>query len=170
VEDRVTDERPAPTIDEATVAHVARLGRLELTAEERELFRAQLGSILESFRRLAELDLDGVDPAVHVGSAAGAMRDDVVVASLPREQALANAPAVAMGLVYQSSAHSIGILYQNAVQAQRNASICAQAATNQGVVQLYSVGTMAGAMATKKLARRTSTADLVALLHLARRR
>jgi Killing trait len=82
---------------------------------------------------------------------------------------LANAPAIAMGLIYQSSAHSISILYQNAVQAQRNAAICAQAATNQGVVQLYSAGTMAGAMAAKKLARRTSVADLVALLHLARR-
>ncbi len=83
---------------------------------------------------------------------------------------LANAPTIAMGLIYQSSAHSIGILYQNAVQAQRNASICAQAATNQGVIQIYSVDTTAGATAVKKLTRRTSTADLVALLHLARRR
>src|SRR5437588_12261639 len=82
---------------------------------------------------------------------------------------LGNASAIAMGLIYQSSAHSISILYQNAVQAQRNAAICSQAATNQGVVQLYSTGTMAGAMAAKKLARRTSAADLVALLHLARR-
>lgn len=83
---------------------------------------------------------------------------------------LANAPTVAMGLIYQSSAHSISILYQNAVQAQRNAAICAQAATNQGVVQVYSVSTMAGAVAAQKLARRTSMADLVTLLQLARRR
>ena len=82
---------------------------------------------------------------------------------------LANAPAIAMGLIYQSSAHSISILYQNAVQAQRNAAICSQAATNQGVVQLYAGGTVAGAMATRKLARRTSSADVVALLHLLRR-
>lgn len=84
---------------------------------------------------------------------------------------LANASTVAMGLIYQSSAHSIGILYQNAVQAQRQASICAQAATNQGVIQLYSAGTMAGAMAAAKLARRgLSSADVAALLQLARRR
>jgi hypothetical protein len=83
---------------------------------------------------------------------------------------LANAPAMAMGLIYQSSAHSLGILYQNAVQQQRNVAICAQAATNQGVVQLYATGSMAGAMATRKLARRLSAADLVALLHLARLR
>src|SRR5262245_1654261 len=79
---------------------------------------------------------------------------------------LANAPAMAMGLVYQSAAHSMGILYQNAVQAQRNAAICGQAATNQGVVQLYSAGTMAGAMATTKLARRAADARMLVLLHL----
>jgi len=79
---------------------------------------------------------------------------------------LANAPAMAMGSVYQSAAHSLSILYQNAVQAQRNAAICGQAATNQGVVQIYSGGTMAGAMATKKLARRAPDARLLLLLHL----
>lgn len=94
----MTDDRPpAPTIDEATVAHVARLSRLELTADERRLFRAQLGSILESFRRLAELDLGDATPAGRVGPAAGALRDDRPVPSLSREQALANAPAVEDG-------------------------------------------------------------------------
>ena len=82
---------------------------------------------------------------------------------------LANAPTVAMGLIYQSSAHSISILYQNAVQAQRSAAICAQAATNQGVIQVYSSGTMAGAMAAKKISQRASNADLVALLRVLRR-
>jgi Killing trait len=66
---------------------------------------------------------------------------------------VAQAPAMAMGMIYQSAAHSIGILYQNATQAQQQASMCAQAATNQGVIQLYSAGTMAGAAATAKLAR-----------------
>ncbi|HYM68347.1 MAG TPA: Asp-tRNA(Asn)/Glu-tRNA(Gln) amidotransferase subunit GatC [bacterium] len=93
------DRSPAPTIDDAAVAHVARLSRLELTAEERQLFRVQLGSILESFRRLAELDLGDVVPTGPgpVDPAAGALRDDRAVPSLPREQALANAPAVENG-------------------------------------------------------------------------
>lgn len=82
---------------------------------------------------------------------------------------LANAPTIAMGTIYQSAAHSIGILYQNAVQAQRQTSICAQAATNQGVIQIYSSGSAAAAAATRKIGRRTSAADLVALLQLARR-
>ena len=71
---------------------------------------------------------------------------------------LASAPAMAMGTIYQSAAHSISILYQNATQAQHMASISAQAATNQGVIQIYSVGSMAGAVAATKLARAPAAA------------
>jgi hypothetical protein len=76
---------------------------------------------------------------------------------------LAAAPAMAMGTIYQSAAHSIGILYQNATLAQRQLSISAQAATNQGVIQLYSSGTMAGAAATRKLAGSDTSDQLLKL-------
>ncbi len=81
---------------------------------------------------------------------------------------LASAPAMAMGTIYQSMAHSIGVLYQNATSAQQNAAICAQASTNMGVIQLYSAGTMAGAAATSKVAQSNSSNDIVTLLLLAR--
>ena len=77
---------------------------------------------------------------------------------------LASAPAMAMSSIYQSSAHSISILFQNTVQAQKLASISAQAATNQGVIQLYSAGTMAGAAATAKVAQSNSPDRTLALL------
>jgi len=79
---------------------------------------------------------------------------------------LAQAPAMAMGAIYQSAAHSIGILYQNATLAQRHGSICAQAATNQGVIQLYSAGTMAGAAAASKVAAGDTPEKLVTMLLL----
>ncbi len=79
---------------------------------------------------------------------------------------LASAPAMAMGSIYQSAAHSIGILYQNSTLAQRHASICAQAATNQGVIQIYSSGTMAGAAAAAKVAGGDTAGKTVALLLL----
>ncbi len=79
---------------------------------------------------------------------------------------LASAPAMAMSTIYQSSAHSISILYQNAVQAQKLGSICGQAATNQGVIQIYSVVTMSGAVATAKLAQ-SDVPDKTLLLLLA---
>ncbi len=77
---------------------------------------------------------------------------------------LANAPAMAMASIYQSLGHSTGILFQNSVQAQKMAAISAQAATNQGVIQIYSVNTMAAAVATNKMARSDSPNTLLTLL------
>lgn len=51
------------------------------------------------------------------------------------------APAMAMGSIYQALAHSTGILFENAANAQQQANIASQAATNQGVMQIYSVDT-----------------------------
>ncbi len=80
-------------IDDRTVAHVARLSRLELTDEERGRFRAQLGSILEHFQSLLALDLSGEPPTAHASEITNVLRDDVVMPCLSREEALANAPA-----------------------------------------------------------------------------
>jgi len=84
-------------IDDRTVAHVARLSRLELSAEERERFRHQLGEILAYVRRIDALDLTGVPPTAHVRPMANVLRDDEVRASLTQEEALANAPEVHQG-------------------------------------------------------------------------
>jgi aspartyl-tRNA(Asn)/glutamyl-tRNA(Gln) amidotransferase subunit C len=84
-------------IDDRTVAHVARLSRLELSPEERAKFREQLGEILAYVRRLEALDLTGVAPTAHVRPMANVLRDDDVRPSLTQEEALANAPAVEQG-------------------------------------------------------------------------
>ena len=55
-----------------------------------------------------------------------------------------------------------------ATLAQQQGAICGQAATNQGVIQIYSVNTMASAAATSKLARSNRANDLLTLLVLAR--
>ena len=51
---------------------------------------------------------------------------------------LANAPELAMSSLYQSYSHSMGLLYQNAVQAQQQLSTIGQAATVLGVLRLLS--------------------------------
>lgn len=84
-------------IDDRTVAHVARLSRLELTPEEQATFRDQLGEILAYVRRLEALDLTGVPATAHVRPMANVLRDDEVRPSLTQEDALANAPAVEQG-------------------------------------------------------------------------
>lgn len=86
-------------IDRAAVDHVARLARLDLSAEEREQMRAELTQILEHAERIQALDLDGVPPTSHSVSIRNAMRPDEVTASLPAEEVLANAPEVEDGRI-----------------------------------------------------------------------
>ena len=62
-------------------------------------------------------------------------------------QVVADAPAMALGNVYQSAAHSTGIMFENAVNAQNQQNILAQASTAQGVMQIYSVDTISDAIA-----------------------
>jgi hypothetical protein len=74
------------------------------------------------------------------------------------------APAMAMGSLYQTMAHSTGILFENAVSAQQQQNTLTQAATNQGVMQIYSVDTTAAAGATEKVAQTGVSDNLTSLL------
>jgi aspartyl-tRNA(Asn)/glutamyl-tRNA(Gln) amidotransferase subunit C len=82
-------------IDREQVRHVARLARLELSEEEVDRMAAELAGVLEHIERIGELDLDDVAPTSHVVAVENALRPDVPRPSLPRERALADAPAVA---------------------------------------------------------------------------
>jgi len=77
---------------------------------------------------------------------------------------LGDAPAMAMGAIYQSLSHSTGILFENAVSSQQQLGIASQAATNQGVIQIYSVDTMATSVATSKIAKSDVPDNMLSLL------
>jgi aspartyl-tRNA(Asn)/glutamyl-tRNA(Gln) amidotransferase subunit C len=81
-------------IDREEVLHVARLARLRLDEEEIEPLARELSAILDHIAHIGELDLEGVEPTTHVVELAGALRADEPRESLPREVALAQAPAV----------------------------------------------------------------------------
>jgi len=55
----------------------------------------ELSAVLDHVARIGELDLDDVVPTSHVVEVAGALRPDEPRPCLPREIALAEAPAVA---------------------------------------------------------------------------
>jgi aspartyl-tRNA(Asn)/glutamyl-tRNA(Gln) amidotransferase subunit C len=84
-------------IDEHIVAHVARLSRLELSAEELQQFRAQLGEIITYIETLNALDLTDVPPTAHVRPSTNVLREDTAGTSLDQQAALANAPAAEDG-------------------------------------------------------------------------
>ncbi len=73
---------------------MARLARLRLSEEEVQLMAGELSAVLEHIARIGELDLESVPPTSHVVDVTGALRPDEPCASLPREVALAQAPAV----------------------------------------------------------------------------
>ncbi len=73
---------------------------------------------------------------------------------------LGDAPAMAMGNLFQVSAQSFGLMMQNAVAAQQQVNITAQAVTTQGVALLYSTG----AMASTKLAQSDVPDNMLSLL------
>jgi aspartyl-tRNA(Asn)/glutamyl-tRNA(Gln) amidotransferase subunit C len=74
------------------VVHVARLARLALTEEELDRFAGQLDAILEAVGKVAELDLEDVEPTLHPLALANVWAEDEPRPSLSVDEALANAP------------------------------------------------------------------------------
>ncbi|WP_164464463.1 MULTISPECIES: RebB family R body protein [unclassified Chryseobacterium] len=64
---------------------------------------------------------------------------------------VAESPAIALSNVYQTAAHSTGIMFENAINAQNQHNILTQAATTQGVTQIYSKDTIADAISIAKI-------------------
>ena len=74
------------------VEHVALLGRLALSEEEKERFRAQLSSILEYADRINQLDTGKVEPTYHVLPLQNVSRPDRRGKTLTQAEVLQNAP------------------------------------------------------------------------------
>ncbi len=74
------------------------------------------------------------------------------------------APAMAMGAIFQTMAHSTGILFENAVSAAQQQNTLSLAAANQGVMQIYSLDTTAAAGASEKVAQTGVADNLTSLL------
>lgn len=79
-------------ITKEDVDHVALLGRLELTNEEKEIYTRQLNDILGYFQSLERLDTENVQPTAHVLPLKNVLREDWAGQHISREEALANCP------------------------------------------------------------------------------
>lgn len=84
-------------ISKEEVTHVAKLARLDVSEDEKAVFARQLSAILTYMDQLKQLDTAGVEPTATVLPTDNVFRDDEARPSLPREQALANAPEEAEG-------------------------------------------------------------------------
>lgn len=79
-------------IDREQVRKVAHLARLELPPEQEEQLTTQLGSILDYFEQLSELDVTDVQPTTRAIDVSNVMRIDELQPYGDREAILKSAP------------------------------------------------------------------------------
>ncbi len=79
-------------ISDETIDYVGILAKLELSGEEREQAKKDMGRMLDYIDQLGELDTEGVEPLSHVFPVNNVFREDVVTNGDGREETLANAP------------------------------------------------------------------------------
>ncbi len=74
------------------VEHTAWLAHIELSEEEKALFTEQFNDILDYFKKIDEVDTEGVEPTYNVLDLKNVSRKDETKPSLSTEEALKNAP------------------------------------------------------------------------------
>jgi aspartyl-tRNA(Asn)/glutamyl-tRNA(Gln) amidotransferase subunit C len=84
-------------LDKATVARIATLARIKVSASEQENLATELTSILAWIEQLNEVDTTGVEAMSSVAAMRLPMREDVVSDGNCRDKILANAPAADKG-------------------------------------------------------------------------
>ena len=80
-------------ISDETIEYVGILAKLELSQEEKEEAKSDMGRMLDYIDKLNELDTTGVEPMSHVFPVQNVFREDVVTNGDDSENMLKNAPA-----------------------------------------------------------------------------
>ncbi len=88
----------ANVISDETIEYVGILAKLELSGEEKEQAKADMGRMLDYIDKLGELDTEGVEPMSHVFSRDNVFREDVVSNGDSRDEILLNAPGQKDGM------------------------------------------------------------------------
>ena len=74
------------------VAYVARLARINLTADEAKTFQRQLNDVLNYVEKLSQVDVTGIDAAAHALPVFNLFREDAPRDWFTPQDALSNAP------------------------------------------------------------------------------
>lgn len=82
----------ANVITDETIEYVGILAKLELSKEEQEQAKKDMGRMLDYIDKLGELDTEGIEPMSHVFPVQNVFREDSIVNSNTREELLVNAP------------------------------------------------------------------------------
>lgn len=88
----------ANIISDETIEYVGILAKLELSSEEKEQAKKDMGGMLDYIDKLGELNTEGVEPMSHVFPVQNVFREDVVTNGDMREAILKNAPGEKDGM------------------------------------------------------------------------
>jgi aspartyl-tRNA(Asn)/glutamyl-tRNA(Gln) amidotransferase subunit C len=79
-------------VTDTLVNKLAHLSRLQFNDEEKEEIKNDLKRMILFVEKLNELNLEGVEPLLHMSGEVNVFRADEVGGSISREEALKNAP------------------------------------------------------------------------------
>lgn len=82
----------ANIISDETIEYVGILAKLELSGEEKEEAKKDMGRMLDYIDKLGELDTEGVEPMSHIFPVQNVFREDIVTNGDTRDKILKNAP------------------------------------------------------------------------------
>ena len=82
----------ANIISDETIDYVGILAKLDLSPEEKEAAKKDMGRLLDYIDMLNELDTSAVEPMSHVFTMTNVFREDVVTNGDDRDNMLKNAP------------------------------------------------------------------------------
>ena len=81
------------------IDYVARLARLELSADEKARFSAQLGDVLHHIEQLKQVEVTSIEPTAHAFPVENVWHEDVAQPGLSVADALRNAPAQRVNMI-----------------------------------------------------------------------
>jgi aspartyl-tRNA(Asn)/glutamyl-tRNA(Gln) amidotransferase subunit C len=79
-------------VTNSLIDKLSNLSRLQFSELEKEEIKGDLQKMISFVEKLNELNLEGVEPLLHIAEEINVLREDEVKGQLEREQALKNAP------------------------------------------------------------------------------
>ncbi len=86
------DRRMENRLNDEMIEHIGILAKLELSGEERERAKEDMGKMLGYIDKMGELDTSGIEPLSHASGMQNVFREDEAANGDMREDVLRNAP------------------------------------------------------------------------------
>lgn len=80
-------------IDETLIDRLAVLSKLEFSSSDKAEIQKNLNNILKLVEKLQEVNTEGVEPLVYMNDDIDVFREDQVIETISKQEALKNAPS-----------------------------------------------------------------------------